>query len=97
MWISDCEESALVGLDVKLEGAPPPECILNREPTSDEARFRYVVLLDDFSASGLSYIRKDEEPGEWAGKIPKIVDDLTRDDGLGQCIADDNVRVLVVL
>ena len=71
--------------------------ILNREPTSREARFRYVVLLDDFSASGLSYIRKDEKSGEWAGKIPKIVDELSRDVGLGQCIADDNVRVLVVL
>ena len=71
--------------------------ILNREPTPEEARFRYVVLLDDFSASGLSYIRNDEQSGEWSGKIPKIVDELGRDDGLGQCIADDNVRVLVVL
>ena len=71
--------------------------ILNREPTPEEARFRYVVLLDDFSASGLSYIRNDEESGEWSGKIPKIVDELARDDGLGQCIANDNVRVLVVL
>lgn len=71
--------------------------VLDREPTPEEARFRYVVLLDDFTASGLSYIRKDEESGEWAGKIPKIVEELSRDDGLGQCIADDNVRVLVVL
>ena len=71
--------------------------ILNREPTSEEARFRQIVLLDDFSASGLSYIRKTEDSSEWAGKIPKIIAELTRDDGLGQCIADDNVRVLVVL
>ena len=71
--------------------------VLDREPTLEESRFRYVVLLDDFTASGLSYIRKDEESGEWAGKIPKIVEELSRDDGLGQCIADDNVRVLVVL
>ena len=71
--------------------------VLGREPTPVEARFRYVVLLDDFTASGLSYIRKDEETGEWEGKIPKIVEELSRVDGLGQCIADDNVRVLVVL
>ena len=71
--------------------------ILNREPNADEARFRYVVLLDDFSASGLSYIRKDEKSDAWAGKIPKIIDELTRDDGLGQSIAGDSVRVLVVL
>ena len=71
--------------------------ILNREPNSDEARFRYVVLLDDFSASGLSYIRKDEKSNAWTGKIPKIINELTLDDGLGHCIARDNVRVLVVL
>ena len=73
------------------------ERILNRQPTPEEARFRYVVLLDDFTASGLSYIRKDEESSEWAGKIPKIVEELSRAEGLGQCIADDNVRVVVVL
>ena len=71
--------------------------VLHREPTPEEARFRYVVLLDDFTASGLSYIRKNEKSGEWEGKIPKIIEELSRDDGLGQCIADDNVRVLVVL
>ena len=71
--------------------------ILKREPTLDEARFRYVVLLDDFTASGLSYIRKNQKSNEWEGKIPKIVEHLSRGDGLGQCIACDNVRVLVVL
>ena len=71
--------------------------VLDHEPAREEAKFRYVVLLDDFAASGLSYIRKDEESGKQAGKIPKIVEELSRDDGLGQCIAEDNVRVLVVL
>ena len=71
--------------------------LLDREPTPKEARFRYVVLLDDFTASGLSYIRRDDESGRWTGKIPKIVDELSRDDGIGQCIAENNVRVLVVL
>lgn len=71
--------------------------ILHREPTSEEARFRYVVLLDDFTASGLSYIRRDGRSGRWAGKIPRIVEQLTRSDGLGQCIADRDVILLVVL
>ena len=71
--------------------------IIGGEPTSEEARFRYVVLLDDFSASGLSYIRKDEASGEWTGKIPKIIGELMRDEGLGQCIADHDVRVIFVL
>lgn len=67
------------------------------EPASAEARFRYVVLLDDFSASGFSYIRRDRRTGQWEGKIPKIVKELGSDDGLGRCIADSEVRVLVVL
>ena len=71
--------------------------ILGRDPSPEEAQFRYVVLLDDFTASGLSYIRKDEKSGELAGKIPKIVEELSRNNGLGQCIAKDNVHVLVVL
>ena len=71
--------------------------VLDREPTQEEGRFRFIVLLDDFSASGLSYIRKDEDSGEWAGKIPKLVAALSRDDGLGHCIAHDSVRVLVVV
>ena len=69
--------------------------VLEREPTAEEGRFRYVVLLDDFTASGLSYIRKDKNPGEWSGKIPKIIKQLSREDGLGLCIADSGVRVMV--
>lgn len=71
--------------------------VLDREPTPEEGRFRYVVLLDDFTASGLSYIRWDKDAEEWTGKIPRIIGQLGRSDGLGQCIADGGVRVLVVL
>ncbi len=71
--------------------------VLEREPTAEEARFRYVVLLDDFTASGLSYIRRDRDSGKWEGKITKILKQLSRKEGLGQCIAEGNVRVLVVL
>lgn len=71
--------------------------IMRREPTSEETRFRYVVLLDDFSASGFSYIRKDRDSGSWEGKIPRIVRELGSCEGLGRCIADNGVRVLVIL
>jgi len=67
------------------------------EPNDDDAVFKYVVLLDDFTASGTSYIRKDDESGNWEGKIPKIIAKLEEADGLGGCIADDGVRVLVVI
>ncbi|MCY4554946.1 MAG: hypothetical protein OXF79_00865 [Chloroflexi bacterium] len=71
--------------------------IMKCEPNSEEARFRYVVLLDDFSASGFSYIRQDSLSGLWQGKIPKIVRELDSSEGLGGCIADTDVRVMVVL
>ena len=71
--------------------------IMRCEPSSQQARFRYVVLLDDFSASGFSYIRNDPSSGQWQGKIPKIVTELRSSEGLGGCIADTDVRVMVVL
>ena len=64
---------------------------------SDDAVFKYVVLLDDFTASGTSYIREGENPNQWDGKIPKIISKLEEADGLGGCIADTGVRVLVVI
>lgn len=71
--------------------------ILGQPPTDDEAVFKYVVLLDDFTASGTSYIRPAKSGTEWTGKIVKIVTELEKRDGLGQCIAEEGVRVLVVI
>lgn len=71
---------------------------IGREPEEGEARFKYVVLLDDFAASGTSAIREDEkQPSVWDGKIPRIVDDLQDDKSLGAVIADAGVRVIVVI
>ena len=71
--------------------------ILGRQPVSQETSFRYVVLLDDFSASGLSYVRRDDDPLKWKGKIPKVLKQLEDQNGLGAYIASSNVRVIVVL
>lgn len=43
--------------------------MLGRKPTEDEARFRIVFLLDDFSASGISYIRSEGGNSRYDGKI----------------------------
>ncbi|WP_392532571.1 hypothetical protein [Nostoc sp. C117] len=48
------------------------ESILGRKPTEYESCFRMVFLLDDFSASGLSYLRKNPETKEFKGKINKV-------------------------
>jgi hypothetical protein len=41
--------------------------IVQGDPTEDQCRFRTIVLLDDFSASGISYLRKDGD--QLDGKI----------------------------
>lgn len=48
--------------------------ILGRSPTPEEAKFKHVFLLDDFSGSGKSYIR--EEGDKLNGKIKRVADNL---------------------
>jgi hypothetical protein len=50
--------------------------LLSEEPAPEMLKFRTVVLLDDFSASGISYLRK-EENGEYDGKVAKFYEYLT--------------------
>lgn len=38
--------------------------------------FRNIFLIDDFTASGKSFIRFDEEDGKFHGKLGKIIDEL---------------------
>ena len=70
--------------------------ILERAPTDQEAKFQYVVLLDDFSASGTSFIRQTPE-GVWEAKIPKIIASLDQSETLGNAVADSGVVVMIVL
>lgn len=69
--------------------------VLGRSPTDDEGRFQYVVLLDDFSASGTSAIRRED--GVWDGKIPRIIQQLESDGPLGRAIAPSSVQVMIVI
>ncbi|MBZ9696480.1 MULTISPECIES: hypothetical protein [unclassified Mesorhizobium] len=70
--------------------------ILGREPHDHEARFRYIVLLDDFTGSGRSFIREDGKGG-WTGKIAKIVGGLMKAGNLGDAIADSGVKIIIIL
>lgn len=38
--------------------------------------FRRIFLIDDFTASGKSFIRYDESDGEYHGKLKKIINEL---------------------
>jgi hypothetical protein len=60
------------------------------------ACFHTVCLLDDFTASGASYIRKED--GRWAGKIPRILDKLSQQDSaLSKIVARNDLDVLVCI
>jgi hypothetical protein len=58
----------------------------------DGAQFTTLVLLDDFSASGISYLR--EEGDKRKGKIAKIADQLTSSPDL---LDSDNLDVRILL
>jgi hypothetical protein len=59
---------------------------------ADEARFSSMVLLDDFSASGLSYLRS--EGGARKGKISKIAKLLAK---VPELVSTDDLDVTVLL
>ncbi len=59
-------------IDIKKELAEAIK-LLPATPVSS-TEFKYIFLLDDFSASGISFIRK--ENNEWKGKITKFLNQL---------------------
>ena len=63
---------------------------------TEKTKFEYVVLLDDFTASGKTYVR-EQTPGHYIGKIPRIIAELNSDKGLGTMITDSGVTVLLVI
>ena len=68
----------------------------DNENTKAEALFSTVVLLDDFTASGTTYIRQEED-GSWGGKIPKILRALEDSEQLGTLIQPTGTRVITIL
>ncbi len=70
--------------------------IFDTEVSEDNAKFDYVVLLDDFTASGTSYVREDKNGG-WDGKISKIIRELDGDEALGAAVAESGVSAIVVI
>jgi hypothetical protein len=70
--------------------------LLAREPTGAECRYRTVVLLDDFTASGLSYLRDEKDVGP-TGKIQKIWTKLKdKTSEFAEFVDQDSVALLIV-
>ncbi len=70
---------------------------LNGGNSGGSDRFSIVFLIDDFSASGKSYLRKEQD-GKFHGKIQKFLDQLDKngDDSIRHIFANE-LRVCVVL
>lgn len=45
---------------------------LRKKLDNPNARFRLVYLIDDFAATGTSFLRFDEEKNEWKGKLVRF-------------------------
>jgi len=70
-----------------IEGAPP----------QGTQKFRTVVLLDDFSASGMSYLRR-KDTGDFTGKVYKFFRTLTTPDHhMAQLVDSTQLEIIVVL
>ena len=73
------------------------ERLLNRNPTEDEKRFRLLFLLDDFSGSGISYLRKESSGSQYAGKIHKVLSNVTINSPLNSLVDSKDLHIYIVL
>lgn len=73
--------------------------ILKRELSEDEKKFRMVFLLDDFSASGLSYLRHDTSGINGVdGKIARFLHEIeNKKSDMSRLVNLENLRICVVL
>lgn len=79
--------------------------ILHRDPSDAEKKFETIFLLDDFSASGTSYFRLENE--KFTGKIAKTIkkffpdfqssEDKMESDNLSNLIISHNLEIHVIL
>jgi hypothetical protein len=63
--------------------------------TNNDYRFKNLFLLDDFSGSGLSIIRKRN--GKLDGKLKKINDRIIKGGPLGELIDEDDCNISLIL
>ncbi len=77
--------------------------LIGREPNEDENKFKAVFLLDDFSGSALTYLRRKLD-GNYSGKIYKILqaiydDNRSREENnpLKELVDSENLHICVLL
>lgn len=50
---------------------------LRKSLGKDDAKFRFIFLVDDFTGSGLTFLRRDDS-GEWTGKLVRFWDSVKK-------------------
>ncbi|MCL6447904.1 MAG: hypothetical protein K6U04_07090 [Armatimonadetes bacterium] len=74
------------------------EAWLGRKLIDKERRFRMLFLLDDFSGSGLSYLRKEPVGSKFAGKIHKVLSSINSKEGVMKSLFNpEDLHICIVL
>lgn len=70
--------------------------IFGRQPTKNETRFKMIFLLDDFSATGQTYLRA--EKNGFTGKVAKFYDQVKKpDSALSRLIDFGDASLYIIL
>lgn len=72
--------------------------LFGRDANEGEGKFQRLFLLDDFSASGTSYLKYDKEKDKLKGKIAGLYESVfSRDSKLSKIFDIDNLKVYVII
>jgi len=72
--------------------------IYGTEPQANDSKFKMLFLLDDFSASGTSYLKYKEMKNEFTGKITQLYNNLYKEKETFRTVFDlDNLEVFLVM
>lgn len=78
-------EQIVLGTQVDTDKWKDLLVVLRRDLEDQDARFRLVFLVDDFTATGTSFLRFDDEKQIWKGKLPRFMDSVRMaNDSLGE-------------
>lgn len=71
---------------------------LKRKPTPEESKFRLICLLDDFTASGKTYLRPNKDGSGYGGKVATILNRLRDPAGALSAFLDtDRLEAMIVI
>lgn len=60
-------------------------------------KFEHLILLDDFTASGTSYFKYDENKKKFKGKVQRLLEQIKQEDGLGSLFEKEGLVIILVI